>query len=76
MRGHGPGQDVLVSGKAQVAISSIEPVGNYALRLNFDDGHDSGLYTWDYLADLARDQSPNWKAYLQRLDAAGKSREP
>ena len=74
VKGHGPGQEVLQTGKEQVLISQIEPVGHYAVRLVFDDGHDSGLFTWKYLYELGRDQDDNWQAYLDRLAAAGYSR--
>jgi len=75
VKGHGPGQEVLQVGKKQVNIHTIEPVGNYAIRLRFDDGHDTGIYTWDYLYDLAQNQAQLWQDYLNQLDAAGLSRE-
>ncbi len=75
VKGHGPGQEVLQVGKKHVTITAIEPVGNYALRLRFDDGHDTGIYTWDYLYDLAENQEQLWQEYLNRLAAAGESRE-
>jgi len=75
VRGHGPGQEVLVTGKKQVSIQAIEPVGNYAVKLVFTDGHDSGLYDWDTLYRLGRDFDRNWADYLARLEAAGQSRE-
>ncbi len=71
VRGHGPGQEVLQVGKEDVGISAIEPVGNYAVRLVFDDGHSTGLYSWDLLYDLARNHEANWRNYLDRLAAAG-----
>ncbi|HEX7719773.1 MAG TPA: DUF971 domain-containing protein [Woeseiaceae bacterium] len=74
VKGHGPGQEVLQTGKEQVLITQVEPVGHYAVRLVFDDGHDSGLFTWKYLYELGRDQDDNWQAYLDRLAAAGYSR--
>ena len=74
--GHGPGQEVLQTGKLKVNISAIKPVGNYALQLVFDDGHDSGLYSWDYLHQLCLEQAPRWQDYLDRLSAAGASRDP
>ena len=74
VRGHGPGQEVLVSGKAGVNINSIEPIGHYAVKLVFDDGHDSGLYSWDYLYQLGVDYARNWQDYLTRLAQAGQSR--
>lgn len=74
VKGHGPGQEVLQTGKENVAIDAIEPVGHYAVRLVFDDGHDSGLYTWQYLYELGRDRRDNWRTYLDRLQAAGYAR--
>jgi len=76
VRGHGRGQEVLQTGKREVAITQISAVGNYALRLTFDDGHSSGLYSWETLADLAHNQQARWDDYLARLAAAGASREP
>lgn len=76
VRGHGQGSGVLESQKAQVNIVSIEPVGHYAVKLVFDDGHDSGLYTWDYLYELGQNHQQLWERYLTRLTAAGKSRNP
>ena len=75
VRGHGPGQEKLQTGKESVRLIEIEPVGHYALRLVFDDGHNSGLYTWKYLRELATEQSSRWQDYLDRLDAAGYARE-
>lgn len=75
VRGHGPGQEVLQVGKRGVNIVSIEPVGHYAVRLVFSDGHDSGLYSWDYLYELGRRKDDNWQDYLARLQAAGASRD-
>lgn len=75
VRGHGPGQDVLQTGKRDVAITAVEPVGNYAVRLVFSDGHDSGLYSWDYLHALGNDQDRLWARYLERLQQAGASRD-
>ncbi|MEL7536785.1 MAG: DUF971 domain-containing protein [Pseudomonadota bacterium] len=69
VRGHGPGQGSLPRGKDKVTIVRIEPVGHYAVRLIFDDGHDSGLYTWAYLDELGRNKVDNWQAYLDRLKA-------
>lgn len=74
--GHGPGQEVLQSGKINVGISAINPVGNYALQLVFDDGHDTGLYSWDYLYQLGVEFDTRWQNYLDRLSAAGLSRDP
>lgn len=76
VRGHGAGQEVLQVGKESVNITGIEPVGNYAVRLTFSDGHDTGLYSWDYLYDLAEHQDMLWQAYLERLAAAGVQRTP
>lgn len=76
VRGHGPGEEVLQTGKLNAEIRAIKPVGHYAIQLEFDDGHDSGLYTWDYLYELARDQQALWQHYLDRLEAAGASRDP
>jgi DUF971 family protein len=75
VRGHGPGQETLQTGKENVSITSVDPVGHYAVRLVFDDGHDSGLYCWDYLYELGRDREANWQRYLDRLAAAGYARE-
>jgi len=74
--GHGPGQEVLQTGKQNVAITAIKPVGNYALQLVFDDGHDTGLYSWTYLHELCRNQAANWQNYLERLSRAGATRDP
>lgn len=71
VRGHGPGQEVLQVGKESVNIVGIEPVGLYALKLTFSDGHDTGLYAWDYLYDLGQRQEELWKTYLDRLAATG-----
>jgi DUF971 family protein len=76
VRGHGPGQEVLQTGKRLVGISSIESVGNYALQFTFSDGHDSGIYSWSYLLELCREQERLWDAYLAQMSAAGASREP
>jgi DUF971 family protein len=66
VQGHGPGQEVLVLGKENVGIRTVEPVGQYAVKLVFDDGHDTGLYTWKYLYELGRDQEKKWARYLER----------
>ena len=76
VRGHGPGQEVLQVGKKDVAITDIKPVGHYALQLIFDDGHDSGIYSWDYLRELCEQREPYWQRYLERLQEAGQSRDP
>ena len=75
VRGHGPGQEVLQVGKREVNVNAIEPVGVYAVKLVFSDGHDTGIYSWDYLYDLGMKQDANWKTYLARLEQAGKSRD-
>jgi DUF971 family protein len=75
VQGHGPGQEVLQTGKREVDIEAIEPVGHYAVKPRFSDGHDSGLYTWPYLYALGRDQQQLWSNYLQRLQAAGVDRD-
>ncbi|MEY4299877.1 MAG: hypothetical protein RIR25_1113 [Verrucomicrobiota bacterium] len=67
VRGHGPGQEVLQVRKEQVGITQVEPVGHYAVRLHFDDGHNSGLYSWAFLKDLGRQREKYWQAYLERL---------
>ncbi|MEO6974951.1 MAG: DUF971 domain-containing protein [Gallionella sp.] len=73
--GHGPGQEVLQVGKKDVDISALVPVGSYAVQINFDDGHDTGLYTWEYLYKLGENQTALWQDYLDRLNTAGASRE-
>ena len=75
VRGHGPGQEVLQTGKENVNITGIEPVGNYAIKLIFSDGHDTGLYSWDSLYDLARNYEALWLEYLGRLSMAGIQRK-
>jgi DUF971 family protein len=74
VRGHGPGQEVLQVGKREVNITAIEPVGNYAVKLVFTDGHDTGLYSWEYLHELGRSQNERWLQYLARLERAGATR--
>ena len=76
VRGHGAGQEVLQLGKQDVFITEIEPVGNYAIRPRFSDGHDSGLYSWDYLYMLGDQHESLWQDYLSRLEAEGGSRDP
>jgi DUF971 family protein len=76
VRGHGPGQGVLQVGKENVNITGIEPTGHYAVRLVFDDGHDTGLYSWEYLYDLGLHQAQYWQRYLDALTAAGHARKP
>ncbi len=75
VQGHGPGQKTLVPGKASVGIKSLEPIGNYAIRIVFDDGHDTGIYSWAYLRELGLEQEKRWRNYLAALQAAGMSRE-
>jgi len=76
VRGHGPGQEVLQIGKREVAITKVEPVGQYAVQLTFSDGHDTGIYSWDLLYDYGVRQDEMWEHYLKRLEEAGASREP
>jgi DUF971 family protein len=75
VKGHGPGQEVLQIGKQDVNITAIEPVGNYAIKLVFSDGHDTGLYSWDYLYDLASNYEALWLEYLGKLSASGHVRK-
>ena len=75
LRGHGLAEPMLVGGKRTVNIERIEPVGHYAVRLVFDDGHDTGLYTWDFLREMAQQQARNWSRYLERLADAKMSRD-
>ncbi|HEV7632834.1 MAG TPA: DUF971 domain-containing protein [Steroidobacteraceae bacterium] len=74
VQGHGAGQSVLVTGKEQVVVSRVEPIGQYAVKLVFDDGHDTGLFTWKYLHELGRDQAQKMQAYNARRDAAQQSK--
>ena len=76
VQGHGPAQKQLVSGRADVGILGLEPVGNYAIRIKFDDLHDTGLYSWSYLYQLGVEQEKRWADYLAALEKAGRSREP
>ena len=73
--GHGPGQETLQTGKEDVGITRIDPVGHYAIRLVFDDGHDTGLYSWTYLRELGHNMEANWQRYLDRLATAGYARK-
>ncbi len=75
VRGHGPGQEVLQVGKREVAIKEVESVGHYAIRPTFSDGHDTGIYSWDYLYELGERQDDLWRRYLERMEAAGASRD-
>ena len=75
VQGHGAGQETLQLGKENINISAIEPVGNYAVKLIFDDNHDSGLYSWNYLRELGEHQASNWDEYLRKCDDAGYQRK-
>ena len=74
VQGHGPGQEVLQINKEDVNISELETAGNYALKIHFDDGHNTGLYTWEYLYQLGQNYEKNWQRYIQRLQDAGYQR--
>jgi DUF971 family protein len=74
VQGHGPGQKQTVAGRAKVGIVSVEPVGNYAVRIRFDDGHDTGIYSWSHLRELSDEHAQRWADYLQRLAKSGLSR--
>jgi DUF971 family protein len=76
VQGHGPGQKTTVAGRRHVGILAVEPVGNYAVRIRFDDLHDTGLFTWRYLHELGANQDRLWEDYLARLEDQGLSREP
>ena len=76
VQGHGPGQAVLIVGKERVGVTAIEPVGHYAIRIRFDDGHDSGLFSWQYLKELGENEADNWASYSQRCEEAGYQRKP
>ena len=76
VQGHGPGQEVLQIGKEDVNVDSIEPMGHYAIKLVFDDNHDSGIYSWDYLYELGVTYDERWQDYLERLEAGGHKRKP
>jgi DUF971 family protein len=76
VRGHGPGQEVLQTGKREVDIRSLEPVGSYAVQPTFSDGHSTGIYSWDYLYELGEHQEERWAGYLEKLKTAGASRDP
>ena len=75
VQGHGPGQEVLQTGKRNVTLVNLEPVGNYAVKPTFSDGHDSGIFSWDYLYELGQQQDALWKQYAERLAAAGVDRD-
>ena len=74
VRGHGPGQEVLQTGKRDIEIRSVEPVGSYAIQPTFSDGHATGIYSWDYLYELGVEQDARWASYLKQLEGAGQSR--
>lgn len=76
VRGHGPGQEVLQTGKKEIEILELEPVGTYAVQPKFSDGHATGIYSWDYLYEIGTNRASLWQTYLKRLDAAGARREP
>ena len=76
VRGHGPGQEVLQTGKQDVEITRVEPISHYAVQLSFSDGHDTGIYSWDLLYDYGMRQDEMWRHYLKRMEEAGASREP
>ncbi|MFT5575428.1 MAG: DUF971 family protein [Bermanella sp.] len=76
VQGHGPGQKVLQTGKINVNITSIKPVGNYAIQLVFSDGHESGIFSWKYLRELTDNKADYWQAYLEELQMAGANRDP
>lgn len=76
VRGHGPGQEVLQVGKKDVGIVAVEPVGAYAIQLKFSDGHDTGIYSWELLHEYGMRHDKMWQQYLERLRAAGASRDP
>ena len=74
VQGHSPAERVTVPGKQEVGISAVDPIGHYAVRIHFDDGHDTGIFTWDYLMQLGREQAERWQAYLDALAVKGMSR--
>jgi DUF971 family protein len=76
VQGHGPSQKQIVAGRRHVGITGLEPVGNYAIRITFDDLHDTGIYSWAYLYELGAQQDEKWRAYLEALAARGLSRDP
>jgi len=75
VQGHGPGQGVLQVGKEDVTITHVEPVGSYAIQPSFDDGHDTGIYSWETLYDMGKNRDSYWQEYLRKLDAAGHKRK-
>ena len=76
VRGHGLGQEILQVGKKDIALNKVDPVGNYAVQLHFSDGHNTGIYSWDYLHELGSGQAQLWQTYLERMAQAGASRDP
>jgi DUF971 family protein len=76
IQGHGPGQKTIIGGRRHVGIMGVEPVGNYAIRINFDDLHDTGIYSWDTLYEYGLNQDAMWREYLEALKARGLSRDP
>lgn len=76
VQGHAPDQKILVAGRRHVGIMAIEPVGNYAVRIKFDDMHDSGIYSWQYLYELGQEQDSVWEEYVTALAASGQTRDP
>lgn len=76
VRGHGTGQEILQSGKRHVKLTNVQTIGNYAIKLVFDDGHDSGIYSWDYLRELGEEEAEFWNSYLAKLQEADQTRDP
>lgn len=76
IQGHGPGQKTIIGGRRHVGIMEVEAVGNYAVRIKFDDMHDTGLYSWDTLYEMGENQESTWQTYLEALEARGLSRDP
>ena len=76
VQGHSPDQRVTVPGKMAVGIQSVDPIGHYAIRINFDDGHDTGIFTWEYLLKLGQEHDERWARYLEELEIKGLSRDP
>ncbi len=76
VQGHSPNEKKIIGGRKKVAIMELKPVGNYAINIKFDDLHDSGIYTWDYLFEMGRDQDAIWAEYLKNLESSGLKREP
>ncbi len=76
VQGHSPAERVTVPGKAEVGIQSVDPIGHYAIRIHFDDGHDTGIYTWEYLFQLGQEHDERWARYLEELAVKGLRREP